>query len=244
MQLLSQLDLNKVLFLDIETVPATASYSQLNSDWQSLWDKKAKSLVTENITSADLYDRSAIYAEFGKIICIGVGIITGFPHQTQLRLKSIAGDDEKKILEDFSDLLKVYFSTDKSRLCAHNGKEFDFPFLSRRMLVHGIKLPFLLDTAGKKPWEVNNLDTMELWKFGDYKSYTSLNLLAHLFGIPTPKDDIDGSQVADVYYRDNNLPRIEKYCLKDVITLCQLFLKLMNQPLIPDERILLPKIEE
>jgi hypothetical protein len=237
MQILSQVDLNKVLFLDIETVPATPAYSHLNNDWQNLWDKKAKSLVTENITAADLYDRSAIYAEFGKVVCIGVGIITGFPHQTSLRLKSIAGDDEKQLLLEFSDLLKVYFSTDKSRLCAHNGKEFDFPFLSRRMLVHGLKLPYLLDTAGKKPWEVNNLDTMELWKFGDYKSYTPLNLLANVLGISSPKDDIDGSQVGNVYWNENNLDRIVIYCRKDVITVMQILLRFKGQELLDEYEV-------
>jgi DNA polymerase elongation subunit (family B) len=155
-------------------------------------------------------------------------------------MKYFASDDEKQLLTEFADLLRVYFSTDKSFLCAHNGKEFDFPYLSRRMLIHGIKLPVLLDNAGKKPWEIKHLDTMDMWKFGDYKSYTSLELLASLFGIPTPKDDIDGSMVADVYYREKDLGRIVQYCLKDVVTLAQLFLKMMNVPAISDENIIFP----
>lgn len=187
-----------------------------------------------------MYDRAAIYAEFGKIVCICVGIVTGYPGQTSLRLKSFAGDDEKSVLESFADLLRVYFSTPNSRMCAHNGKEFDFPYLSRRMLIHGISLPNMLDNAGKKPWEINHLDTMEIWKMGDFKSFTSLDLLAAVFGIPTPKDDIDGSMVADVYYQDKDLKRIEHYCLKDVVTLTQVFLKMMNLDLIPSERLIFP----
>lgn len=144
-------------------------------------------------------------------------------------------------MTDFAQMLNGHFGTDRHRLCAHNGKEFDFPYIARRMLVHGIKIPFLLDNAGKKPWEINNLDTMELWKFGDFKSFVSLNLLAHLFGIPTPKDDIDGSMVADVYYREKDIQRISTYCNKDVITLVQVLLKLMNKELIPAEDIQLPE---
>jgi DNA polymerase elongation subunit (family B) len=242
MQYLSQLDLSKILFLDIETVPMHSSYANMDVSWQKLWEKKSKSLTKDDITPSDLYDRAAIYAEFGKIVCIGVGIITGHPSQPKLRLKSFFGDDEKKILEDFAQLLNAHFGTDRHRLCAHNGKEFDFPYIARRMLVHGIKIPFLLDNAGKKPWEINNLDTMELWKFGDFKSFVSLNLLAHLFDIPTPKDDIDGSMVADVYYRDKDIERIAVYCNKDVVTLVQVLLKLMNKEVIPPEDIQLPEL--
>jgi predicted PolB exonuclease-like 3'-5' exonuclease len=240
MHLLSQLDFNKILFLDIETVPAQPSFSSLSPQWQQLWEKKSKSILKENISAADVYDRSAIYAEFGKVVCICAGIITGYPHNPILRLKSFYNDDESILLREFAELLEVYFSTDRSRLCAHNGKEFDFPYLSRRMLVHGIKLPLMLDNAGKKPWEIAHLDTMELWKMGDFKSYTSLELLANLFGIPTPKDDIDGSMVAQVYYRENNLKRIVDYCLKDVVTLCQLFLKMNNQATISESSIIYP----
>ena len=240
MQLLKQIDINKVLFIDIETVPATPTFAHLNDRWKKLWERKSQSLVKENITAGDMYDRAAIYAEFGKIVCICAGIVTGYPNNPSLRLKSFAGDDEKKLLEDFADLLRVYFSTPNSRLCAHNGKEFDFPYLSRRMLIHGITLPVMLDNAGKKPWEVNHLDTMEIWKMGDFKSFTSLDLLAAVFDIPTPKDDIDGSMVADVYYQNKDLPRIVHYCLKDVVTLTQVFLRLMNLSLIPDARVLFP----
>ncbi len=242
MQLLKQIDINKVLFIDIETVPATPSYSNLDGRWKKLWDKKSQSLVKESFTASDLYDRAAIYAEFGKIVCICAGILTGYPDNPKLRLKSFAGHNEKELLQDFADMLRGYFSTPNSRLCAHNGKEFDFPYLSRRMLINGVSLPMMLDNAGKKPWEINHLDTMEIWKMGDFKSFTSLDLLAAVFDIPTPKDDIDGSMVADVYYQEKDLNRIVQYCLKDVVTLTQVFLKLMNQPVIPENGILYPDL--
>lgn len=242
MQLLNHIDISKILFLDIETVPMNQSFSGLSPSWQQLWEKKAKSLTKEDINAADLFDRAAIYAEFGKVVCISVGNISGHPNDPKLRIKCFYGDDEKQLLQEFAQLLNQYFFSDTCRLCAHNGKEFDFPYLSRRMLVHGIKLPNLLDNAGKKPWEIHHIDTMELWKFGDFKSFTSLNLLAHLFGIPTPKDDIDGSMVADVYYRENDLLRIVKYCNKDVVTLVQLVMKFMGKETLDEEAISFPEL--
>jgi DNA polymerase elongation subunit (family B) len=185
-----------------------------------------------------MYDRSAIYAEFGKVVCVCVGIITGYPHQPQLRMKYFANDDEKQLLTEFADLLRVYFSTDKSFLCAHNGKEFDFPYLSRRMLIHGIKLPILLDNAGKKPWEIKHLDTMDMWKFGDYKHFTSLRLLTKILDIPSSKGDIDGSQVAKVYYVDKDIDRIVTYCEKDVIAVAQIFLRLRREDLLVEDEII------
>lgn len=173
-----------------------------------------------------LYPRAGIYAEFGKIICISVGYLVPDGTALHLRKKSFYGDDERVLLEEFAELLNKHFSKPDSRLCAHNGKEFDFPWLSRRMIINNIPLPAILDTAGRKPWEVNHLDTMEMWKFGDYKSYTPLNLLTYLLGIPSPKDDIDGSQVYSVYYHLRDLPRIVQYCEKDVEALVKVFLRL------------------
>ena len=141
------------------------------------------------------------------------------------------------MLEDFKNLLDKNYAGDSKYLCAHNGKEFDFPFIARRMLVNSIKVPKILDVAGKKPWETTFLDTMELWKFGDYKHFVSLELLADLFGIPTPKDDIDGSQVAKVYYEENDLERIVTYCQKDVITTINIFLKYRGEEIITDENV-------
>ena len=237
MQLLKQIDINKVLFIDIETVPATPTFAHLNDRWKKLWERKSQSLVKENITAGDMYDRAAIYAEFGKIVCICAGIVTGYPNNPSLRLKSFAGDDEKKLLEDFADLLRVYFSTPNSRLCAHNGKEFDFPYLSRRILINGIQMPDMLDLAGKKPWDVKHLDTMNLWKFGDFKNYTSLDLLSAVFNIPSPKDDIDGSQIFDVYYKENDLERIRAYCQNDVVALASIYLHMVNQPPLTTDEI-------
>ena len=180
---------------------------------------------------------AGIYAEFGKIICISCGLIYGSGEQKKMTLKSFSGDNEAIILHEFSEMLRKWSGGEAKYLCAHNGKEFDFPFLCRRYIINQLPLPSLLNIAGKKPWEIPHLDTMELWKFGDFKSYTSLNLLAHALGISTPKDDIDGSMVWEVYWHHKNLPRIVNYCQKDVVTVAQIFLRLNNESLLKPEQI-------
>lgn len=230
---------NNILFLDIETVPQYSSYNELPEEWKSLWDLKA-SFITRNKdseTAESVYPRAGIYAEFGKIICIGCGILNGNSPEKKLTIKCFSGDDEKIILYQFADMLNKWSVDGTKYLCAHNGKEFDFPYLCRRMIVNQIPVPPALQLSGKKPWEVNHLDTLELWKFGDFKSYTSLNLLAHTLAIATPKDDIDGSRVWEVYWKEKNLKRIVTYCHKDVVTVAQIFLKMNNEPLINEENI-------
>ncbi|MDP2423723.1 MAG: 3'-5' exonuclease [Bacteroidales bacterium] len=223
-----------VLFLDIETVPQYSSYLEMPETFQKLWDHKALRIrQNETEVSEDLYQRAGIYAEFGQIICISVG----FFHDQKFRMKSFAGHDEKLLLEDFALTVGGRFFSKNWSLCAHNGKEFDFPYIARRMLINGIKLPVLLDQSGKKPWEVPHLDTMDLWRFGDYKNYTSLELLAAIFQIPTPKDDIRGSDVARVYWEEKDLPRIVRYCEKDVATIARIFLRYKGEPLFSDEDI-------
>jgi hypothetical protein len=155
----------------------------------------------------------------------------------QLRLTSFFGDNEHTLLTDFKELLDTHFVKKSNVLCAHNGKEFDFPFIARRMIVHQIELPEKLNLFGKKPWEVPHLDTLELWKFGDYKHYTSLKLLTAILGIPSPKDDIDGSEVAQVYYREKNIERIVAYCEKDTIAVAQVLLRFNNQEILKDSDI-------
>ena len=235
--MLENIKIEKVLFLDIETVPEMSDFEQLAPEFKEFWDKKSTQFRKENQTAAEAYERAGIYAEFGKVICISFGLVHFKDNTRHARLKSIAGDDEKAILKEFATLLEKLNISRDLILCAHNGKEFDFPYLSRRMLINGVKLPSILDTAGRKPWETPFLDTMELWKFGDYKNYTSLNLLTHLFGIPSPKADIDGSQVATVYYKDHDLERISKYCKNDVLAIIQLFLKYRGEEVIPAERV-------
>lgn len=216
-----------ILFLDIETVAAQYSYENLSQIEQEFWTKKINWLVEkENKTPEELYEKAAIWAEFGKIVCISVGFITNENKEKELRIKSFYGNNEKEILENFAQLLNQHFYKEKHYLCAHNGKEFDFPYIARRMLLNKVPLPKLLQLAGKKPWEVKHLDTLEIWKFGDYKHYTSLNLLSHIFEIPSPKDDIDGSMVNEVYWIEKDLPKIAEYCQKDVITVCKLFFKM------------------
>ncbi|MEI7896988.1 MAG: 3'-5' exonuclease [bacterium] len=233
-------NIENILFLDIETVPQYPDHSQLPSNFAALWEKKAGQLSRFEKFSGDnspkpeeVYGRAGIYAEFGKIVCISTGIF----RNKSLWIKSFSGDDEQDLLAGFIDMLnkskdkQIYF------LCAHNGKEFDYPYLIRRMLINGLPVPAILDLSGKKPWEVPHLDTMDLWKFGDYKNYTSLELLAAVFGIPTPKDDINGSDVGGVYWEEHDLPRIVAYCQKDVITIVNLFLRFKGKPLIDDETI-------
>jgi len=238
--MLNQLDLNHLLFLDIETVPEVYNYSDLKGDIKHLWELKMKwQMERDNTTAEELFEKAGIYAEFGKIICISVGfLVNSGTTSIKYRTTSFAGDDEKKLLQEFPNLLNTHYNRQDRYLCAHNGKEFDFPYIARRMLINGVKLPLMLDIAGKKPWEIKHIDTMELWKFGDYKHYTSLNLLAHLFGIPTPKDDISGADVARVYYEEGDIDRIVTYCEKDTLTVCQLLLKYKGMKLIEDDQMI------
>ncbi len=234
--MLYNLNLYNILFLDIETVPAFEKYDSLSEKMRKHWERKASFLKSENEkTPEELYERAGIYAEFGKIIVISVGYF----NRNEFRIKSYYGDDEKELLLDFAQLLNRHYNQAESIMCAHNGKEFDFPYIARRMLINGIELPDILQIAGKKPWEIKHLDTMELWKFGDYKNYTSLDLLTTIFDIPTPKDDIDGSMVAKVYYEEKNLERIKIYCQKDVLAIAQLMKKYLNQPLINEDQIVI-----
>ncbi|NVO09681.1 MAG: ribonuclease H-like domain-containing protein [Bacteroidales bacterium] len=226
-----------VLFLDIETVPQYSTYDEMPESIRHFWNKKANNLVKENETPDSIFSRSGIYAEFGKIICISAGFIVQRNGTKHFRVKSFYGDNEKEILIGFAAMLTRFGAKPKSNLCAHNGKEFDFPYISRRMLLNKVELPDLLNVAGKKPWEVKFLDTMELWKFGDYKSYTSLDLLANIFEIPSPKDDIDGSQVAEVFYVQKDIERIVRYCEKDALAVAQLFLRYKNETIIDTENI-------
>ena len=227
------IDFSKTLFLDIETVSQKKSYDQLSERMQKLWSHKAEQLNRDNteLTPADIYDRAGIYAEFGKIVCISVG----FFNEQRFRLKSFYGHDEKALLNDFANMLNRYYSAPDAQLCAHNGKEFDFPYIARRMLVNGIQIPKILQVAGKKPWETNFIDTMELWKFGDYKTFTSLDLLCAILDIPTPKDDINGSEVGRVYWQENDIERIKTYCQKDVLAIAQLMRRYNYMSLIPED---------
>lgn len=231
--------MNHILFLDIETVSHEANYELLSPEWKELWNKKAEALLKsrEDETVQSIYNRAAIYAEFGKIICISCGVIQGYGEEKKITVKSYFGHDEAQLLHQFSDMLRKWSADGNKFVCAHNGKEFDFPYLCRRMIINNVPIPTILNTAGKKPWEVSHLDTMELWKFGDFKSYTSLNLLAHTLGIPTPKDDIDGSMVGDVYWNEKNLERIAVYCQKDVVTAAQIYLRIQGETIIKPENI-------
>lgn len=226
--------LDQILFLDIETVPQYESYEQAPEGIREIWDKKAGQLdKTGESSPSEMYEQAGIYAEHGKIVVIGVGFFA----RGKFRVKSLKGDDEATLLEEFSQLLEngrnsFYY------LCGHNSKEFDFPYLCRRMLVQGVKLPPQLQLWGKKPWEIKHIDTMDLWKFGDWKSFTSLHTLATIFNVPTSKDDIDGSQVREVYYQEEGgLDRIATYCSKDVVLTARVYQAMMGLPVLEDENI-------
>ena len=229
--------LNSILFLDIETVPQEEKWEKLPKATQILFEQKTQYQRKDDVTASDFYDRAGIWAEFGKIICISVGYFVDVEDKKQLRVTSFFGDDEHQLLSNFKQLLDKHFTNRNNVLCAHNGKEFDFPFIARRMIIHQIELPKKMNLFGKKPWEVPHLDTLELWKFGDYKHYTSLKLLTSILGIPSPKNDIDGSEVAKVYYQEKNLARIVNYCEKDTIAVAQVLLRFNNQEMISEKNI-------
>ena len=237
--MLDYLNIEEVLFIDIETVPLVPHFEELTGKWQKLWEHKMKFQIENGEPADNLYERAGIYAEFGKIICISAGYVFQKKGVVYFRVKSFYDDDEKKLTGNFFNALEQFSKAGKKRLCAHNGQEFDYPYIARRALVNGLKLPKILDVAGAKPWEVKDvlIDTLQLWKFGDYKHYTSLSLLCELFDIPTPKDDIDGSQVARVYWEDNDIDRIIKYCEKDTLAVANLILKYKGENIIPLENL-------
>lgn len=250
MSVFDAFDLYNILFLDIETVPGVADFEELPEELQELWGIKSRTILRKGAEEleydeiAEAYQtRAGIYAEFGKIICISVGMLNKQPGSDEplLRLKSFTNHTEATLLDDFSDLLdKRFANPDKFALCGHNIKEFDIPYMCRRMLVNQLPLPRLLDIAGKKPWETKHLlDTMEMWKFGDIKNYTSLRLLAAVFGFPSPKDDMDGSEVAGVYWQERDLDRISTYCEKDVLATAQLFLRMKRLPLLRPDQVVI-----
>jgi hypothetical protein len=232
------LNFENILFLDIETVPEVENFSELSEEKQELFTQKTAYQRKEEVTSSDFYERAGIWAEFGKIVCISVGYFVNFKSANRtFRVTSFFGDDEVVILNGFKKLLESHFNKPEHVLCAHNGKEFDFPYIARRMIINQIALPEKLNLFGKKPWEIAHLDTMEMWKFGDYKHYTSLKLLTLILNIPSPKDDISGSEVCGVYYKEKDVARIAIYCEKDTIAVAQLLLRFNNEPLIEELNI-------
>jgi uncharacterized protein YprB with RNaseH-like and TPR domain len=234
--MLNKIKLENILFLDIETVPEVATFSELSSAKQELYALKTQYQRKDEISAEDFYERAGIWAEFGKIVCISIGYFVSVDNKRSFRVKSLAGN-EKELLESFKTLLNNHFNETNHLLCAHNGKEFDFPYIARRMIINHIELPAKLNLFGKKPWEVAHLDTLELWKFGDYKHYTSLKLLTNILGIPSPKEDIDGSDVARVYYEEKDLEKIVKYCERDTVAVAQLLLRFNNLDLLKENEI-------
>jgi phage pi2 protein 07 len=213
--MIEKIRLDNILFLDIETVPEAADYNELDSEMKDLWEHKTQYQRKDEHTPEDFYDRAGIWAEFGKIICISVGYFV-----------------------TKEDIRNFHFNQPQHILCGHNAKEFDIPFIARRMIINQIALPDKLNLFGKKPWEIPHLDTLELWKFGDYKHYTSLKLMCKVLGIPSPKGDIDGSQVGHVFYVDKDIDRIVTYCEKDTIAVAQIFLRLRREDLLIDDEII------
>jgi 3'-5' exonuclease len=234
--MIEKINLNHILFLDIETVPEEAHFHSLDDEMKTLWEQKTQYQRKDDFGPEEFYDRAGIWAEFGKIVCVSVGYFVVKGDIRNFRVTSFFGD-EKKILRDFNNLLNNHFNQAQHILCGHNAKEFDIPFLARRMIINQIPIPNKLNLFGKKPWEIPHLDTLELWKFGDYKHFTSLKLMCKVLGIPSSKGDIDGSQVGHVYYVEKDIDRIVTYCEKDTIAVAQIFLRLRREDLLIDDEI-------
>lgn len=256
----AKLQLDRCIFIDIETVPEYENFEQVPERFKDLWVTKwgkirkfrnksiaelaehAQDPDSEFAEAAEFYREAGIFAEFGKIVCISLGRFTTYDKardQRKFRVTSFLSASEEDLLAEMENhigrlsekeigLGKFGKPEEKFKYClvGHNIKEFDVPYLCRRMMVHGICLPEIVDCAGLKPWETPQfVDTMELWKFGDNKSFTSLDLLAARFGIESPKDDMDGSMVYQVFYESQDMDRLGRYCAADVVTCASLMLK-------------------
>ena len=235
--------LENLLLIDIETVPQHPTFDLLNDDWKKLWEEKTQRSLPDFTTAAEFYpQRAGVMAEFAKIVCISIGYFAKQERKLQLRLKSFFDDDEKKLLQDFIATINIMEAkNNKWSFAGHNIKEFDIPFICRRLLINGLPIPVYLDFQNMKPWDTNTVDTFQYWRFGDYKNYTSLKLLAAALGVPSPKDDIDGSMVATVYWEEKNLHRIATYCQKDVVTTGNIILRFKNMELLKEEDVVIVK---
>lgn len=238
--------LEEILFIDIETVPVTNDYLQLSAGMQEQWNRKIRSLKFLNSDAeppeALFMEKAGIYSEFARIVCIGIGCLSRDADLSwKLLLKSLTAPDERTLLHSFTGALSKFgVRYPQFRFCGHNIREFDLPFLCRRMVIHNMPLPASLQLQGKKPWEILHIDTLELWRFGDYKNYTSLALLAEVLGIPSPKEDMDGSMVGKMYWEEKNTGRIARYCLQDVLTTARVYLRMKGYGDINPEAIYLP----
>lgn len=243
--MLSHINIYDLIFIDIETVPQFSAYEHLSNSIKELWAAKHSFLKNDKENSEEGYlKRAGVYAEFAKIICISIGYfrLDKETRQKTFRIKSFSGDDEKALLKEFVSLINKNFDPERFHFCGHNIREFDIPFICRRLLIQQLKFPDSLDVSGKRPWEMFDVDTLQLWKFGDYKHYTSLKLLAEVLGIPTPKDDIEGKDVCRVYWKENGLNRIVEYCQKDVVTVARLLLRFKGDiELLNEEDIIIVK---
>lgn len=243
-------------FVDTETIPGYKDFNDMPEELARMYERKFGHELANN--DPDKFDnfedhyraRAALYPEFGKIVCLVIGVIfvDDKDKQEKLKLKTLCGRHEDKLLAEAAPIIDKFDS-----LVGHNSKEFDFPYLCKRFYVHGIQLPQILNIAGKKPWEVSLIDTMELWRFGSFKGSTSLELFAHCLGLPSPKQDMTGADVAKVYYemfdhmKDGELPfeaesaaiqKIGKYCQGDVVTLANCYRKLKYQSVIASENVI------
>ena len=238
-----KMPLENFLIIDIETVSEQKNFESLQEDWQKLWEDKVHHSLPENITAGEYYpQRAGVMAEFSKVICISMAYFKKEGNQYLLRVKSVAGHDEKELLQNFvATINQMEAIHNRWSFTGHNIKEFDIPFLCRRLLINGLPIPLYLDFQNMKPWETNMVDTFQYWRFGDYKNYTSLKLLAAALNVPSPKDDIDGSMVGDVYWKENNLERIVIYCQKDVATVANIILRFKGLPLLKDDQVVFVK---
>jgi uncharacterized protein YprB with RNaseH-like and TPR domain len=238
--MLGHINPENLICIDIETVPAHPDFGSLPDELKELYLKKSERLKHENENEEEQYfNHAGIYAEFGKIICITLGLFKKEKGEYHIRIKSLCSDDEKKVLQDFAAILMKHPRRNRLQFCGHNIREFDIPFLCRRFLIHHLDLAEPMDISGRKPWDVNMVDTMQLWRFGDIKHFTSIKLLALILGIESPKNDIDGKDVGRVYWKEKNLQRIVEYCQRDVITVAQLVMRFKGLPLLQKEQIVI-----
>lgn len=241
--MIAQMPLEHFLVIDIETVSEKKDFESLDPEWQHLWEEKVIRSLPGNTSVEEYYpQRAGVMAEFAKIVCISIGYFKKEKDQHQFRVKSIFGEDETELLLQFvSTMNQLEAVHNRWSFTGHNIKEFDIPFLCRRLLINGLGIPAYLDFQNMKPWETNMVDTFQYWRFGDYKNYTSLKLLAASLGIPSPKDDIDGSMVGSVYWNEKDLKRIAVYCQKDVVTVGNIILRFKNLPLLTEEQVFYAK---